>query len=160
METQILAGYHAHSTVQTSRLKHPPTYTLSVRETGLLILELQPDGQASGLTHLGACSAPGMEASGYHFPFSLPCSRSPVSPERNYWVGQKVRLGFSIRCYRKTRMNFLANPIVYSSVASIFVTPTQGTSQDHLDLVASRTYACSSTGLYISAYFKSCCLGV
>ena len=27
------------------------------------------------------------------------------------WVGQKVRLGFSIRCYRQTQMNFLANSI-------------------------------------------------
>ena len=27
-----------------------------------------------------------------------------------YWIGQKVRLGFSISSYRKTQMNFLANP--------------------------------------------------
>ena len=26
-------------------------------------------------------------------------------------VGHKVRLGFSVTAYRKTRMNFLANPI-------------------------------------------------
>ena len=29
-----------------------------------------------------------------------------------YWVGQKVRLGFSVRCYGETRMNFLAKPIL------------------------------------------------
>ena len=28
-----------------------------------------------------------------------------------YWVGQKVCLDFSIRCYGKTWINFLANPI-------------------------------------------------
>ena len=28
-----------------------------------------------------------------------------------YWVGQKVGLGFSIRCYGKTQTNFLAKPI-------------------------------------------------
>ena len=28
-----------------------------------------------------------------------------------YWVGQKVRLGFSVRCHRKTQKSFLANPI-------------------------------------------------
>ena len=27
-----------------------------------------------------------------------------------YWIGQKVRLGFPIASYRKTLMNFLANP--------------------------------------------------
>ena len=27
-----------------------------------------------------------------------------------YWVSQNVSLGYSIRCYRKTQMNFLANP--------------------------------------------------
>ena len=32
-----------------------------------------------------------------------------------YWVGHKVRLGFSIRSYRKPQMNFLANPIVKKS---------------------------------------------
>ena len=30
---------------------------------------------------------------------------------RMYWAGQKVRSRFSIRCCRKTRTNFLANPI-------------------------------------------------
>ena len=29
-----------------------------------------------------------------------------------YWVGQKVRSGLSIRCYRKTQMNFLAKPVL------------------------------------------------
>ena len=29
----------------------------------------------------------------------------------NCWVGQKVCLGFCMSCYRKTWMNFLANPI-------------------------------------------------
>ena len=28
-----------------------------------------------------------------------------------YWIGQKVHLGFSIRCYGKTSMTFLANPM-------------------------------------------------
>ena len=28
-----------------------------------------------------------------------------------YWVGQKVRSGFSVRSYGKTQTNFLANPI-------------------------------------------------
>ncbi|XP_022422539.1 centromere protein V-like, partial [Delphinapterus leucas] len=28
-----------------------------------------------------------------------------------YWVGQKVCLSFSVRCYGKTQMNFLANPV-------------------------------------------------
>ena len=28
-----------------------------------------------------------------------------------YWSSQKVHLGFSVRCYRKTQMDFLANPI-------------------------------------------------
>ena len=28
-----------------------------------------------------------------------------------YWVGQKVHWGVSINCYRKIRMNFLANPV-------------------------------------------------
>jgi len=28
-----------------------------------------------------------------------------------YWVGQKVPLGFSIRCYGKTLTDFLANPV-------------------------------------------------
>ena len=31
-----------------------------------------------------------------------------------YWVGQKVHLGFSVRCYVKTQVNVLANPIRYS----------------------------------------------
>ena len=26
-----------------------------------------------------------------------------------YWVGQKVHLGFSVRCYGRARMKFLAN---------------------------------------------------
>ena len=29
-----------------------------------------------------------------------------------YWVGQKVHLGFSLRCYGKTWTNLLANPIL------------------------------------------------
>ena len=28
-----------------------------------------------------------------------------------YWVGQKVCSGFPVRCYGKTWMNFLPNPI-------------------------------------------------
>ena len=28
-----------------------------------------------------------------------------------YWAGQKFHLDFSIRCYRKAQMNFLANSI-------------------------------------------------
>ena len=28
-----------------------------------------------------------------------------------HWVGQKVRLGFSIGCYRKIWVSFLANPV-------------------------------------------------
>ena len=31
-----------------------------------------------------------------------------------HWVGQKVHVAFSVRCYAKTQMNFLANPIRYS----------------------------------------------
>ena len=30
-----------------------------------------------------------------------------------YWVGQKVHSSFSLRGYRKTQMNILANPIVF-----------------------------------------------
>ena len=30
---------------------------------------------------------------------------------QNYWVGQNVRLGFSVTSYGKTRRNFLVNPI-------------------------------------------------
>ena len=29
-------------------------------------------------------------------------------------VGQKVHLGFSIKCYGKTQMNFLPNPVLSS----------------------------------------------
>ena len=29
-----------------------------------------------------------------------------------YWVGKKLCLGFCIRCYEKTHMNILANPIL------------------------------------------------
>ena len=29
-----------------------------------------------------------------------------------YWVGSKVHLGFSVRLYRKTQMNSVANPIL------------------------------------------------
>ena len=32
-------------------------------------------------------------------------------PETEYWLGQKVCLDFSMGCYGKTQMNFLANPI-------------------------------------------------
>ena len=31
----------------------------------------------------------------------------------NYWVGQKVHSGFSVKGYGKTQTNFLANPILY-----------------------------------------------
>ena len=34
-----------------------------------------------------------------------------LSHQGKYWVGQKVHLGFPIRCYGKIRTNFLANPI-------------------------------------------------
>ena len=34
-----------------------------------------------------------------------------LTREVKYWVGQKVHLGFSIRCYGKTQTNFLANTI-------------------------------------------------
>ena len=30
----------------------------------------------------------------------------------NYWVGQKVHLGFSVTTYRKTQMNFLADSVL------------------------------------------------
>lgn len=32
-------------------------------------------------------------------------------PVEDYWVGQKVRSGFSVTSYGKTRTNFLVNPI-------------------------------------------------
>ena len=31
-----------------------------------------------------------------------------------YWAGRKVHSGFPIRCYRKTQMNLLANPILFT----------------------------------------------
>ena len=31
-----------------------------------------------------------------------------------YWVGQKVHLDFSLRCYGKSQTNLLANPILPS----------------------------------------------
>ena len=31
--------------------------------------------------------------------------------KNKYWAGQKFHLDFSIRCYRKTQMNFVANSI-------------------------------------------------
>lgn len=34
-----------------------------------------------------------------------------ISVVEKYWVGQKACLDFSIKCYRKTPMYFLANPI-------------------------------------------------
>ena len=34
-----------------------------------------------------------------------------ISVVEKYWVGQRVFLDFSIKCYRKTPMYFLANPI-------------------------------------------------
>ena len=38
-----------------------------------------------------------------------------------YWLGQKVHLGFSIPCYRKTQTNFLANSIfVFSPMKVLF----------------------------------------
>ena len=30
-----------------------------------------------------------------------------------HWVGQKVHLGFTVRCYAKTQMNFLVNQLRY-----------------------------------------------
>lgn len=50
--------------------------------------------------------------------------------------------------------------LIRSSGALIFAAVAQGTPPDHLALGASRAYACSSTGLYIFACFKSCCLKV
>lgn len=34
-----------------------------------------------------------------------------VSVGLKYWVDQKVHLGFSLRCYRKTQTDLLANPV-------------------------------------------------
>ena len=39
-----------------------------------------------------------------------------------YWVGQKVRLGFSVRCYGETRMNFLTKPILCTQGFVLFFT--------------------------------------
>ena len=36
------------------------------------------------------------------------------------WVGQKIHLGFSIRCYGKIWMNFLAHPVFVFQVLLIF----------------------------------------
>ena len=45
------------------------------------------------------------------------CTFAPEMPfvyaTRNYWVGQKVCLGFSVRWYGKTGMKCLAHPIYY-----------------------------------------------
>ena len=45
-----------------------------------------------------------------------------------YWVGQKVRLGFSVRCYGKTQRNSFTNPILqlfylnnYFNIKQIFM---------------------------------------
>ena len=40
------------------------------------------------------------------------CLSNPIliSASWRYWVGQRVRLDFSIASYRKTQMNFSANP--------------------------------------------------
>ena len=43
--------------------------------------------------------------------FRLPIHISLLFSTEKHWIGQKVHLGFSMRCYRKTWMNFLANPI-------------------------------------------------
>ena len=64
-----------------------------------------------------------------------------------YWVGQKVSLGFSIRCYGKTSMTFLANPIhsvQFSSVQSLsrvrlFATPWIAARQPSLSITNSQS---------------------
>ena len=38
-------------------------------------------------------------------------------PLRKYWIGQKLRLGFSITSYTKTQMNILANPRYMSYIS-------------------------------------------
>ena len=45
-------------------------------------------------------------------PWSASSSVTPLMFD-SYWVDQKVCLGFSIRCYRKTQASFLANPIFH-----------------------------------------------
>ena len=37
-----------------------------------------------------------------------------------YWVGQKIHLGFPVRCYRKTQTNFLVNPILNYNLMTLF----------------------------------------
>lgn len=58
--------------------------------------------------------------------FALPCSSLPLS---------------------------LRKELIHLSGAMIFVITNQGTSPDHLVLVANRVYVGGQTGLYILAYF-------
>lgn len=39
-----------------------------------------------------------------------------MTGNKKYWVGQEVLSCFSVRCYGKAQMNFLANPIVPSVI--------------------------------------------
>ena len=41
------------------------------------------------------------------------------SVTHKYWVGQLDHLGVSVRCYAKTQMNFLANPIYADGQGSL-----------------------------------------
>ena len=43
----------------------------------------------------------------------------------SYWVGQEVNSGFSVRWYRKTQMNFLANPITITTLLSSVNLPSE-----------------------------------
>ena len=49
-------------------------------------------------------------------------SPQDVSSSVMHSVGKKVRLGFSVKCYGKTRTNVLANPILLSIKPSQTVT--------------------------------------
>lgn len=42
-------------------------------------------------------------------------------PDAFYRVGQKVCLDFSIRCYRKTPRNILANPVIRRALSQVRV---------------------------------------
>ena len=50
--------------------------------------------------------------------------------------------------------------LIHSFGANIFATTVQRTLLDRLALAASGAQACGPTGLYIFAYFKSCCLSL
>lgn len=91
------------------------TPTLAVKEVHLLILELQPEGQASGWTHIKELIRL-LGLAGHHFPLYL------------YLAPGHHLKGTGTKGTRK----FVAP----KSVVSIFVArpPRQRTSQDHLDL--------------------------